>query len=38
MKKEISETQFIKDMKTVHPNISKEDIKWHLNLFRQSKV
>jgi adenylate kinase family enzyme len=23
--------------KTVHPNMSKEDIEWHLNLFRQSR-
>ena len=38
MKKEISEAQFIQDMKTLHPNMSKEDIEWHLNLFRQSKV
>jgi len=36
MKKEISEAQFIKDLKTVHPNMNKEDIEWHLNLFRQS--
>jgi hypothetical protein len=35
---EISEPQFVRDLKTVHPNISKEDIEWHLNLFRQSKV
>ncbi len=34
----ISEAQFIKDMKTLDPNMSKEDIEWHLNLSRQYKV
>ena len=38
MKKKISEAQFVRDLKTVHPNMSKEDIEWHLNLFRQSEV
>jgi hypothetical protein len=38
MKKEISESQFIRDMKTLDPNMSKGDIEWHLNLFRQTKV
>jgi hypothetical protein len=37
MKKEISELQYIKDLKTVHPDISKEDIDWHVNLFRKTK-
>jgi hypothetical protein len=42
MKHEISEAQYteaqyIKDLKTVHPNMSKEDIEWHLSLSRQSK-
>jgi hypothetical protein len=37
IKYEISEAEYIKILKTVHPNISKEDIEWHLSLSRQSK-
>jgi hypothetical protein len=36
--KDISEAQFIRDLKTVCPDISEEDIKWHVNLFRQTVV
>ena len=36
-RKEISEAEYIKILKTIHPNISKEDIEWHLSLSRQSK-
>jgi hypothetical protein len=38
IKHEISEAQYIKYLTTVHPNISKEDIEWHLSLSRQSKA
>jgi hypothetical protein len=34
--KDISESQFIRDLKTVCPDISKEDIEWHVNLSRQT--
>jgi tRNA A22 N-methylase len=34
--KDISEAQFIRDLKTVCPDISKEDIEWHVNLSRQT--
>ena len=37
IKHEISEAQYIKYLKTVQPNMSKEDIEWHLSLSRQSK-
>jgi hypothetical protein len=36
MNKKITEAQYIKDLKTVHPDISKEDIDWHVNMYRQS--
>jgi hypothetical protein len=36
--KDISEAQFIRDLKTVCPDISKEDIDWHVNLSRQTVV
>lgn len=36
--KDISEAQFIKDLKTVCSGISKEDIEWHVNLSRQTMV
>jgi hypothetical protein len=36
-KKKISEDQYIKDLKTIEPNISNEDLEWHLSLFRKSK-
>jgi hypothetical protein len=36
--KDISEAQFIRDLKTVFPDISKEDIEWHVNLSRQTVV
>lgn len=36
--KDISEAQFIRDLKTVCPDISEEDIKWHVNLSRQTVV
>jgi len=35
---DISEAQFIRDLKTVFPDISEEDIKWHVNLSRQTVV
>ncbi len=34
--KDISEAQFIRDLKTVCPDLSKEDIEWHVNLSRQT--
>ena len=34
--KDISEAQFIRDLKTVCPDISEEDIDWHVNLSRQT--
>jgi hypothetical protein len=36
--KDISEAQFIRDLKTVFHDISKEDIEWHVNLSRQTVV
>jgi hypothetical protein len=36
--KDIFEAQFIRDLKTVFPDISEEDIKWHVNLSRQPVV
>jgi hypothetical protein len=36
--KDISEAQFIRDLKTGFPDISKEDIEWHVNLSRQTVV
>ena len=36
--KDISEAQFIRDLKTVCPDISEEDIEWHVNLSRQTVV
>jgi len=36
--KDISEAQFIRDLKAVSPGISEEDIEWHVNLSRQTVV
>jgi hypothetical protein len=37
MNKKITEAQYLKDLKCLHPNMSKEDIDWHVNLFRKTK-